>query len=815
MTASPAEIVVASGQRALLEALTEEQAAVLKTDWVFWARPEQCAPEGAWLVWLLLAGRGFGKTRSGAEWVRERVEHGRVKRVALVAPTAADARDVMVEGDSGILATAVDSFRPRFEPSKRRLTWPNGAIATCFSADEPERLRGPQHDAAWCDELAAWRYEEAWHNLMLGLRRGDDPRCVVTTTPKPVRLVRALIAAETTRLTRGATRENARNLAPAFLEAIVRRYEGTRLGRQELEAEMLEDTPGALWTRAMLEREGARVTDLPTLVRVVVAIDPAASANEGSDETGIIVAGIAADGHGYVLEDLSGRYSPHAWAARALEAYRNFNADRIVAEVNNGGDMVDRTNAYNPDVVEVQDDASVNAWGLKTAGKKQFHLFCDRSAALTSAQLQLGRQQAINSVAFTVDRRFILLDPMDIIAITDPVTYPTAQWVRIREITENDDRTLSIVAEEYQQGTGTAARYNSTGGGGGIGGAGGAGPYQSNTAVDPGDALAPVIIDLPTQLVGVLATACALATNGGANWGGAQVWISSDDTTFTLAGTMTGGTTMGTLTATFASGSDPDTTDTLAVDLTPSRGSLLPGSTADADAGNTACYVGGEFVSYSAATLTAQYKYSMATYLRRGQYGSAIAAHAAGSSFVRLRAGTLFQLPYAPGQIGQTIYVKLLSFNVYGGGLQSLDEVSSYAHTIGGAPPSLAALNVPAATNVASDTSSAGTATTSGVTMAAATITISSGTTTISLSTALGAGVSGATSATITLKRGATTIYTSAAYALPASGNVAVAFNIPDPTPGSGSVAYSAVITTNAGTAPFAASTLVVVGLTG
>jgi phage terminase large subunit-like protein len=343
MAASPVEIVAASGERALIDALTEEQAAVLKTDWAFWARPEQRAPEGQWLVWLLLAGRGFGKTRSGAEWVRERVERGHVKRVALVAPTAADARDVMVEGDSGILATAAGDFRPRFEPSKRRLTWPNGATAVCFSAEEPERLRGPQHDAAWCDELAAWRYEEAWHNLMLGLRLGDDPRCVVTTTPKPVRLVRALIAAETTRLTRGSTRENARNLAPAFLEAIVRRYEGTRLGRQELDAELLDDTPGALWNRAMLEREGARVTDLPALVRVVVAIDPAVSANEGSDETGIIVAGIAGDGHGYVLEDLSGRFSPHAWAARALEAYRKFNADRIVAEVNNGGDMVEGT----------------------------------------------------------------------------------------------------------------------------------------------------------------------------------------------------------------------------------------------------------------------------------------------------------------------------------------------------------------------------------------------------------------------------------------------------------------------------------------
>lgn len=372
-----------------------------------------------------------------------------------------------------------------------------------------------------------------------------------------------------------------------------------------------------------------------------------------------------------------------------------------------------------------------------------------------------------------------------------------------------------MIAEEYQQGTGTAASYNATGGGSGIGGAGGAGPTVRNTAADPGDALAPVIIDLPTQLVGVLGSASALATNGGANWGGCEVWTSSDDVNFYYAGSMTGGTTMGTLSASFGSTGDPDTTVALAVDLTESRGALLPGSDADADAGNTVCYVDGEFVSYSAATLTAQYQYSLGTYLRRGQYGSTIAAHASGSSFVRLRAGTLFQLPYDASQIGKTVYVKLLSFNLYGGGLQTLDQVGSAAHTIGGSPPSLSALGVPSATNIASNTGASGTATTSGVTLAAATISIAAGTTTISLSTALGAGSGGATAATIAVKRGATAIYTSAAYALPAAGNLSVSFNIQDASPGTGSVAYSAVATTNAGTAPFAASTLVVVGLTG
>jgi phage terminase large subunit-like protein len=198
-------------------------------DWEFWARPSQLPPPGDWRVWLLLAGRGFGKTRSGAEFVRARVEAGLASRVALVGPTAADVRDVMIEGDSGLLATARPSERPFYESSKRRLTWPNGAVALAFSADEPERLRGPQHDLAWCDELASWRYAAVWDNLLLGLRLGSDPRVVVTTTPKPVKLVRDLLAAAGTVVTRGTTFENADHLAPAFLDAIVRRYRGTRM----------------------------------------------------------------------------------------------------------------------------------------------------------------------------------------------------------------------------------------------------------------------------------------------------------------------------------------------------------------------------------------------------------------------------------------------------------------------------------------------------------------------------------------------------------------------------------------------------------
>lgn len=312
----------------------------LQTSWLAMARPNQLPPPGNWRVWLLLAGRGFGKTRSGAEWVCEQVAAGRAKRVALVAPTAADARDVMVEGESGILAISPEWNLPAYEASKRRLKWPNGAIATTYSADEPERLRGPQHDAAWCDELAAWRYPEAWDQLMFGLRLGKNPQVVVTTTPKPVRLIRELLKRADVAVTRGSTRENAENLAPAFLDEIVGRYAGTRLGRQELDAELLDDVPGALWAREAIDR--AHLSHAPALVRVVVAIDPAGSAHEGSDETGIIVAGMAGK-EGYVLADLSGRYQPHDWARRAVEAFHSYKADRIIAETNFGGAMVEST----------------------------------------------------------------------------------------------------------------------------------------------------------------------------------------------------------------------------------------------------------------------------------------------------------------------------------------------------------------------------------------------------------------------------------------------------------------------------------------
>ena len=325
---------------AALGALTEAEADALLHDWEgTWARPEQLPPAWAWRVWLILAGRGFGKTRTGAEWVRASVK--RYPLVNIIGATADDARDIMIEGESGILGICSNGERPVYKPARRALEWPNGARTLIFTADEPERLRGKQHMRLWADEVAAWRYPDAWDQAMLGLRLGDDPRAVVTTTPKPVRLVRELLAAKTTAVTRGSTYDNAANLAPAFLEQIVTKYEGTRLGRQELEAELLDDVPGALWTRSVLD--ALRVEAAPDLQRVVVGIDPAVTSGEAADETGLLVAGKGVDGHLYVLADRTCRLSPDGWARRAVAAYREFRGDRVVAEVNNGGEMVEHT----------------------------------------------------------------------------------------------------------------------------------------------------------------------------------------------------------------------------------------------------------------------------------------------------------------------------------------------------------------------------------------------------------------------------------------------------------------------------------------
>ena len=336
-----------------LDDLTDEEADELLHTWELWARPNQLEPEvilpngERWTTWLILAGRGFGKTRCGAETIIKWVRSGHCKRVALVAEDSADARDVMVEGESGILACSPRDFIPKYEPSKRRLTWPNGAVATLFSAEDYDSLRGPQFDGAWCDELCKWRYaQEAWDNLQFGLRLGDHPKQIVTTTPKPIRLLKDIILRSDTAITKGNTRENLVNLAPPFVKAVIEKYEGTRIGRQELNAEILDDVPGALWSRPMIDEHRIRPVDsqtpliLPHFVRVVVAVDPPKEVGEAGAECGITVTAKDINGHGYLLEDLSLPGSPEEWGRVAVQAYDEWEADLVVYEANQGGEMV-------------------------------------------------------------------------------------------------------------------------------------------------------------------------------------------------------------------------------------------------------------------------------------------------------------------------------------------------------------------------------------------------------------------------------------------------------------------------------------------
>lgn len=325
--------------RQLLAVASRAELASLAYDWRFWARPDQVAPPLPWRLWLILAGRGWGKTRTGAEAIRQAVYDG-VRRIALVGATAADARDVMVLGESGICAVFPEAERPKFEPSKRRVVFHTGAIATLYSAEEPDRLRGPQHELAWCDELAAWsRLDQTWADLMMGLRLGESPRVIVTTTPRPLDILRGFI--EDSRhpgsgivVTRGRTLDNV-HLPDQFLADVQRAYGGTRLGRQELEGEILEPVGGLFrpeWIR--------HIDEAPKLSRIVVALDPAITVR--NDETGIVVAGRAGD-RGYVLADRSGTYTPEEWAREAVRLAREHKAACIVAEVNRGGDLVKTT----------------------------------------------------------------------------------------------------------------------------------------------------------------------------------------------------------------------------------------------------------------------------------------------------------------------------------------------------------------------------------------------------------------------------------------------------------------------------------------
>ena len=327
-----------------LSSLSDAEREELAWHWRLWARNEQVAPPGDWSTWLILAGRGFGKTRAGSEWVREVATSDPTARIALVGAPLGEARAVMVEGDSGILSVSPPRRRPKFEPSLRRLTWPNGAQATLYSAGEPDSLRGPQSSHAWCDEIAKWdnaggRAQSAWDNLVLGLRLGDSPRLLATTTPRAVPLLRAILASDGLILTRGRSEDNADNLPPRFLRDVRRTYGRSALGRQELDGELIEDIAGALWTRSRLERCRALAAP-PEFTRTVIGVDPPASAS--GDACGIVVTALGLDGVAHVVADASVRKpSPERWARAVASAAQAWQADRIVAEANQGGAMVE------------------------------------------------------------------------------------------------------------------------------------------------------------------------------------------------------------------------------------------------------------------------------------------------------------------------------------------------------------------------------------------------------------------------------------------------------------------------------------------
>ncbi len=310
-----------------------------RLDWLLAARPTQLAPDGAWLTWLILAGRGFGKTRAGAEWAKEWGLKNADHRIAVVAPTFSDARDTCIEGDSGLLSVIPDECISAWNRSLGELVLTNGTRYKLFAAETPNRLRGPQHHAAWCDEVSSWAYEDAWDQLLFGLRLGSDPRVCATTTPKPNPLTRRITKDAATVITRGSTFDNAANLASTMIEELKKKYEGTRLGRQELYAELLDDVPGALWTWESIKAAHSKDTALQ-FRRVVIGVDPSGSDGETGDSQGIVAAGICAKGHGHVLEDGSLRGSPDEWAKRAVDLFDRHKADRIVAERNFGGEMV-------------------------------------------------------------------------------------------------------------------------------------------------------------------------------------------------------------------------------------------------------------------------------------------------------------------------------------------------------------------------------------------------------------------------------------------------------------------------------------------
>lgn len=336
-------------------------------DWPTFARPNQLPPQGDWLTWLVLAGRGFGKTRTGVEWIRDRVTSKQAGRIALIAETQKDLEEVIVFGESGIASIFPPHQKPIITKKPIKIVFHTGAIATGYNATEPDQLRGPQFDTALCDELAKWRYaRETWDQLQFALRLGSHPRQIVTTTPRPIPVLKEILAAPTTVVTRGITMDNEANLAASFIKSIMEKYDGTRLGRQELSAEILDDVPDALWTRAALDRDRKRPESVPPLKRIVVAIDPAAKKNDIPEDgaaTGIVVAGVGEDGRGYVLDDATCRESPNGWARMAVACFDRHEGDCIVGETNNGGDMVAATvKAVRPGIPFKEVHASRGKW---------------------------------------------------------------------------------------------------------------------------------------------------------------------------------------------------------------------------------------------------------------------------------------------------------------------------------------------------------------------------------------------------------------------------------------------------------------------
>jgi phage terminase large subunit-like protein len=329
----------------LLRGLNRQQFDTYRQDFTGIAHAHQCAPERAnsgqeWTTWLILGGRGAGKTRAGAEWVRGIATADKTARIALIGETEHEVREVMIEGVSGLLAVHRSDERPQWLPTRGRVEWKGGAVAQVFTAENYESLRGPQFSAAWLDELAKWRHAEATYDMLqFGLRLGERPRQVVTTTPRPIALLKKMIADPRTAVTHAGTRANARNLSPVFIDTVLARYHGTRLGRQEIDGEIVEERNDALWTRAGIE--SCRVESVPALKRIVVAVDPPASAKRGADACGIVAAGRADNGTIYVIADESvSGLTPQGWAVKAVALWRRLQADVLVAEVNQGGDMV-------------------------------------------------------------------------------------------------------------------------------------------------------------------------------------------------------------------------------------------------------------------------------------------------------------------------------------------------------------------------------------------------------------------------------------------------------------------------------------------